>query len=390
MIYRLLSKEVLTSIEQFPSVAILGARQTGKTTLAKSLLLEVTRETLYIDLEDSEDLNRLSNPQLFFTNNQDKCIILDEIQRMPELFPLLRSYIDRYRIPGRFILLGSANPHLLKLTSETLAGRIVYTELTGINILEVSDIFSTEVHWLRGGFPEPLQIEDDDRRNKWHTTFLRTITERDIPLMGLTISTHSVWQCLQFLAYLSGNVLRKSNLTRDLELTHQKLSLILDYLESAYLIRRLMPYYINISKRLVKSPKVYLRDSGLLHSVLSIRSFNDMLGNPICGHSWEGYTIEQIISVLGQKFEYFFYRTQDGTECDLLLCRNSKPLACIEMKITVNPKRTKSLTTAIRDLRTKNNFIIVPHRTDSYQIAYDLMVCDLHGFFNEIKKLASC
>ncbi len=382
MINRILGREILESLHHFPSVALLGARQTGKTTLAKALMPNMEKVTVYIDLEDPANRGILDNIDLYFTANKDKTIILDEVQREPDLFPALRSHIDQQRIPGRFLLLGSANPHLLRLTSETLAGRIVYLELSGISGIELPEYIDMPVHWFRGGFPEPLLIDQDEVRRKWFSSFVVTYTERDAAVLGLKISSRIVMQCLFMIAHSTAGLLNKSSLSGSLGIRQNDLSLILDFLESSFLIRRLQPFYVNIGKRLVKSPKLFLRDSGLIHYLLSIPSFYDLLKNPISGHSWESYVIEQVISILGNRYQYYFYRTQDGAECDLVICTGNTPLSCIEVRYALSPRKTRSLTTAIRDLMTIHNYIIVPNAAQDYLVDRNLRVCTLKDFFS--------
>jgi len=386
MIDRILRKEIIGSLNRFPAVALLGARQTGKTTLAKTLIHDLKKDIFYLDLEDPGNRGIMSNIDLFFSSNEDKTIIIDEVQRDPELFPVLRSYIDRRREPGRFLLLGSANPHLLRLTSESLAGRIVYLELTGLNVLEVSDQADTPIHWFRGGFPEPFLQEQDEIRRQWFSSFIMTYTERDIPLLGLKIANRIVMQCIYMIAHSTANLLNKSSLASALGIRQNDLSTILDFLESSFLIRRLQPFYVNIGKRLVRSPKIFIRDSGLLHYLLDITSFNDLMKHPVLGHAWESYAIEQLISVFEKQYQYYFYRTQDGAECDLVICKSNKPLSCIEIKHALLPGKTKSLTTTIHDLRTRHNFIIVPHVTENYLLDRNLTVCSIKGFFSEFRR----
>ena len=371
----------------FPAVAILGARQVGKTTLAKSLQTKLAGESLYLDMELESDLNRLEHPEIFFEQNRDKCVILDEVQRKPELFPILRGVIDKNRNPGRFILLGSANPHVLKLSSETLAGRISYLELTGLNILETAATIDQNTLWLRGGFPEPLLSEDRSFQKLWFESFLRTFVERDIPLLGLSLSPQLISRCLRMIAHSTGQVLNKSLFVKSLGIRNAVVSKIFDYFENTFIVRQLVPYYVNVKKRLVKSPKLYIRDTGLLHYLLNITDMNSILGHPALGHSWEAFVIEQIISVLNSSFGYYFYRTQDGAECDLVLTKSDRPFACVEVKFTSTPKSTKSLTTAIHDMASENNFVIIPDCSSPYPINSHLTVCSLYQFFELIQKL---
>ncbi len=383
---RNLEKEILKHLEYFPSVVILGARQVGKTTLSKKIIESIKKESLYLDLELDSDINRLSEPEMFLKLNKDKCIIIDEVQRMPSLFPLLRGIIDQDRIPGRFILLGSANTHVLKLSSESLAGRVSYTELTGFTINEISDKYEINDLWFRGGFPEAFLIQDNDIRSIWFNSFIKTITERDLPQLGLKVSSKTVARFVRMLSSNHGGLLNKSNLSNSLGISNAQVNEVLDYLEAIFLIRILEPYHVNIKKRLVKSPKIYIRDSGLMHYLNGIQNTNALLGNQLMGYSWEGFCIEQIIGSLGDKYTYNFFRTQDQAESDLIICQGNKPVYCVEIKLSSNPKRSKRFTSVVNDLQTKNNFIIIPECTSEYPITNQILVTDLVKF---IKRLQS-
>jgi len=381
MIERQLKTRILKLVEHFPAVAILGARQVGKTTLAKMLMSELSKENRYLDLENPADLARLENPLAFFQANQDRCLIIDEIQRKPELFPILRSVIDQHRVPGRLILLGSANPVLIKLSSETLAGRIVYTELTPFHFLEIKKLANITNHWLFGGFPEPFLMTDKNIREEWFNAFIMTYIERDLPLMGLTTSSPSLLRFVTMLSHTHGQILNQSTYAKSLELSVPTIAKYLGYLESAFLIRRLHPFYKQVKKRLVKSPKVYLRDSGLLHHLHKINDYHKLLGHPLIGHSWEGYIIEQIISMLSNRYEYFFYRSQDGAECDLVITEKFNPVACVEIKFAAAPKKTKSITIAVQDIQASKNFVIIPDCSEPYPLDQRIQVCSLEQFF---------
>jgi len=387
MITRLLEKRILHLAKHFPAIAILGPRQVGKTTLAKILQKKLPKECEYLDLENPIDYLKLSNALQYFKLNQNKCIIVDEVQRMPELFPLLRSMIDSNRVPCRFLLLGSASPDLLKQSSETLAGRIVYTELTPFNFFEIKNRVPLISHWMSGGFPDPFLLKDKILKTEWFSSFIMTYIERDLPLLGLKTSSKNVSRLISMIAHSHGQLLNKSTFSKSLETSVPTIRNYLDYLENAFLIRRLYPFYINIKKRLVKTPKIYLRDSGLLHHILRIDDFDVLSGHPVIGHSWEGYIIEQIISICGNKFEYSFYRTQDGSECDLVLSKSNAPLACIEVKYTSVIKKTRSLSTSMHDLKTEHNFLIIPEDTDPFPLSTNITVCNLEYCIFELEKL---
>ncbi|MCF8370455.1 MAG: ATP-binding protein [Bacteroidales bacterium] len=373
---RSLKHEILKHLEYFPSVVILGARQVGKTTLVKMISKSIQRDTLYLDLELDSDINRLSEPEMFFNLNKSKCLIIDEVQRMPHLFPLLPSIIDQDRTAGRFILLGSANTHVLKLSSESLAGRVSYTELTGFLLEEVSDRNQMFDLWFRGMFPEAFQMMENEIRTIWFNSFVRTITERDLPQLGLKISSAIVSRFIRMIASNQGGIVNKRNLSNSLDISNAQVTEILDFFEAIFIIRKLEPYFINIGKRLVKSPKVYIRDSGLVHFMNGLQDMNALMGSQLAGSSWEGFCIEQIIGSLGDKFSYFFYRTQDLAECDLVICKGDKPVVCVEVKLSSTPKRSRSFTQVINDLGTDDNFILIPECATEYPLSENILVTD--------------
>lgn len=383
MIQRKLQSRIIKLLEHFPAIAILGPRQIGKTTLAKSLMDSIKNEVVYLDLELPADVNRLANPQVFFQNNQDRCVIIDEIQRLPDLFPVIRAVIDQKRAPGRFILLGSASPDLLRQSSETLAGRIVYTELTGLLIPEIINHYTSTDLWIKGGFPEPFLMKDPELYSEWYRSFILTYLERDLPLLGLRTDPVILRRLISMLAYNQGMLLNMANLSKSLGVSSPTVSRYVGFLENAFVLRQLQPWHMNIRKRLVKSPKVYLRDSGILHHLLGIESYNALLGHPSLGNSWEGYVIEQVIGSAMPGLSFFFYRTAEGAECDLVISQGINIIACIEIKFSEAPKTSKSLTTAIQDLRSENNFIIIPECPEPYILKENITVCNPVQFIRE-------
>lgn len=382
MIKRKLSNRIIKLLKHFPAVAIIGPRQVGKTTLAKLLQEQLSKKSTYLDLERYEDLAKLDNPSLYFESRYDECIILDEIQKRPEIFPELRSLIDRNRIAGRFLILGSASPDLLKQSSESLAGRISYVELTPFHLGEIdSDKFQTL--WIRGGFPEAFLTDDDELRQEWYHSFITTYIERDLPLLGLKTSSIKLRTFVNMLSGIQGNIINQQMLSRSLGISSTVVARYLDFLENSFLIRRLQPYHINIRKRLVKSPKVYIRDTGILHYLLQLTTNKQLWNNINLGASWESFVVEQITANIKKGFQTWFYRTQDGAECDLVLTIGNKPVTCIETKITSAPKKTKSLTVAIKDLGTDQNFIIVPKCDETYLLSEKIIVCDIFSFISD-------
>lgn len=377
MIERLLVNKVKKLLLQFPAVAILGARQVGKTTLAKYIEIVLSRDVIHLDLEKSIDRSALeNNPELYFEINKEKCIVIDEIQRMPHLFAVLRPSIDEYRIPGRFLLLGSASPHLLKGTSESLAGRIAYTELTTLNALEIPKERSIKDLWLSGGFPEPFLSSDQEYIKEWYNYFLATYFERDLRLLGLQAEPTKLSRLFSMIAHMQGSPFSVNTIAKSIGMDRRTIEKYTQFFISSYMVRCLLPFHINSKKRLVKSPKFYFRDSGLFHCVLNINSVDMLLRHPLIGASWEGFVLEQITTVFDHLTPYF-YRTQAGAECDLVLVSGNEPVACIEAKMSSSPKMTKSLTTAIKDLGTKKNFVVVPVCETPYNLSEKTIVCDL-------------
>ena len=382
MIERQIIPELLDSMSYFPVLGLVGPRQVGKTTLAKYVSDKVGKESIYIDLENPRDIVKLSDPNLFFELNEDKCVILDEIQRQPELFAILRSMVDRNRIPGRFLILGSASPELIRDSSESLAGRIAYEELAPFNLTEIISTGELNHHWVSGGFPNAYLAPSNKLRKKWLQNFIKTYIERDLPMLGLKIDPSVIRKLWTMTAHLHGNLLNLEALGKSLSLSAPTIKRYLSFLEEAFLIRQLHPFSINIKKRLVKSPKIYVRDSGILHNLLGIDDFESLTGNPIIGHSWEGYAIEQIYQLVHHDYDLFFYRTTQGAECDLVLVKSGIPQYGIEIKYTSTPKLTKGNRIAFEDLNTKKNFVITPN-SDDYLITEDIRACSIQTFLGK-------
>jgi len=381
MIRRNIEEELKELLSYFPVLGLVGARQVGKTTLAKEILKDMEKPCLYLDLELPEDFNKLTEPDLFLNQYQDHCIVFDEVQRVPGLFPVLRSLIDQNRKPGRFFLLGSASPALIRDASESLAGRIVYRQLTPLLLKEVESTISFEKHWLRGGFPDSLLAPTDKLSNTWRRSFVQSYVERDLPLLGLNVDPILIRKFWTMLAHFHGNVWNAQNFGKSLGISGPTVNKYLNFMEQAFLIFSLPSYNANVKKRLVKSPKIYVRDSGMLHHLTGIQTLEQLHGNVIIGASWEGYVIEQIKSVLDEDKELCFYRTHEGTECDLLILEGGIPKVAIEIKFTSAPKVSKGFNIAIADLGTSNNFIITPKSAD-YPLSETIRVCSLASFIN--------
>ena len=376
MIERTLITELIEQVSDMPAVAVLGPRQVGKTTLVKILETRLSKKVIYLDLESNQDRNRLQDAELYLSERQNELIVIDEVQRMPELFPLLRSLIDRHRIAQRFILLGSASPELLQKSSESLAGRITYLELQPLHWGEVSSTVSYQQHWLRGGYPEMLLASSDKASNRRMSDFISTYIERDLPLLGLPASSVVIRNLFSMLISVHGNLLNTADLSRSLALSSPTVHSYLDFLENAFIIRRLQPYYININKRLTRSPKLFIRDSGMFHALADISDNEALVGSLLVGSSWEGYVIQQIIAQLSYNIRPYFYRTADGSELDLVLVRGANPVLGIEIKYSNSPKLSRGNYIALQDLGDIPLLVITPSATD-FMMAENVEVCSL-------------
>lgn len=377
-IQRVLLHQLKKYLTVFPAVAILGPRQCGKSTLIKSLDQHFDG-LLYLDMQKESDLNKLSEPEIFFASNADKIICLDKIQLVTKLFSVLRNAIDSNRINGKFILLGSASQELLQHTSESLAGRIGMLHLSPFLINELNYLESFNLHkfWLRGGFPNSYLADNDENSAIWLENYIRTYIERDIPQLGFQIPALQLRRLLTMCAHNQGQQLNLSKLAESLGLTHPTIRRYIDLLEQTFIVRTIPPFEINIKKRLVKSPKVFVRDSGILHQLLAIPNFNSLLGNPVFGSSWEGMVIENII-VNMPSWDYFFYRTATGDEIDLLLKKGNQVIA-IECKASDAPKVTKGFYRSLEVVKPNRTYIIAP-TNDTYQLQENITVIGLENF----------
>ncbi len=375
---------VRENLNVFPAVVILGPRQCGKSTLAK-MLFNDSKDFLYLDLQTMEDQNKLKEPRLFFEANKNATICLDEIQLLPELFSVLRSEIDRDRRPGRFILLGSASRDLVQKTSESLAGRIGMIELTPFTIEEVEkhDPFELNRFWLRGGYPDSYLAHSDNGSILWRENFLKTYVERDIPQLGFQIPPLQIRRLLTMCAHVQGQLLNLSKLGESLGVTYQTIRRYIDLMEQTFIVRTLPPFEKNVKKRLVKSPKIFLRDSGLLHRLLQIDDFNSLLSNPVFGSSWEGLVVENIISSFFD-CKFSFYRSASGEELDLVIEKGAKKIA-IECKASSAPRVEKNFWKAISTVEPDQTYIVAPVPT-SYPIERNVEVCGLPDVINKLRE----
>jgi hypothetical protein len=341
-------KRLNTLLEEFPVVALLGARQVGKTTLARALA-RGRQPSTYFDLEDPADLARLADPTLALDPRRG-LVVIDEFQRRPDLLPVLRVLSDRPRRPARFLLLGSASPELVRGSSETLAGRIAYHELSGFSLAEVNP-GRLGTRWLRGGFPRSFLARTEPASWRWRQQFIRTFLERDLPNLGLRLAADTLQRFWAMLAHHHGQVWNASELGRAFGVADTTVRGYLDVLASAFMVRLLLPWSENLGKRQVKAPKLYLRDSGLLHALLGIRTTDDLERHPKVGASWEGFMLAEIIQRLGaEPRECYFWATHGGAELDLLVARGRRRVG-FEFKRTAAPAVTRSMHVALADLK---------------------------------------
>lgn len=387
MITRMLKNELVHLLQEFPAIALLGPRQVGKTTLAKELTGKENGRFLYFDLENDEDMARMQNAAFIFEQYADSCIVLDEVQREPDLFRQLRPAIDKNRRPGRFILTGSASPALVKGVSESLAGRIAFVELSPINLLEALESgISQAQHWFRGGFPTALTSKTDQAFSRWAEHFIRAYIERDLALLfGINLSEVLIRNFWYMLAANNGGIWTAESYARALGVSSPTIKRYLDFLEGAFMIRQLPAWYINVEKRVVKAPKVYIRDSGLLHELNRIRNSRELPLHLIVGSSWEGYVIEQIYQLKPRHLDMYYYRTHNGAECDLVLVNGLKPLVAIEIKYAVVPSLSKGFYNVLDDLQIKKAFVITPGEKH-YHLDEKTVVSGLQFFLENILK----
>jgi len=385
MFERTLTPILAATLDQFPAVALLGPRQVGKTTLA--LEIGAHRDALYLDLESEQDRAKLAQPELYLGDHLDRLVILDEVHRVPGLFPILRGLIDRARRGGRragqYLLLGSASVDLLKQSGETLAGRIAYLELAPFSVLETATLPADDL-WLRGGFPESLLAADADLSLRWRRNFIRTYLERDIPQFGPRIAAETLRRFWGMLAHHQGGLLNVAQFARNLGVDAKTAAAYLDLLVDLLLVRRLPPWHANLGKRLVKSPKVYVRDSGLVHALLGIADKETLLSHPVVGQSWECHVVENLLTCAAEGVQGYFYRSSGGAEIDLLLAWPQGTLWAVEIKRSLAPRLERGFHDACADLAPARKFVVYPG-TERYRMTADVEALPLDALARELQ-----
>ena len=364
MIYRLAEARISDLLTRFPAVAVLGPRQVGKTTLARRIVEELGAAAVYLDLELPSHRAKLSDPELYFSSQEDRLVVLDEIQRVPGLFEVLRGVIDERRRQGRrhrqFLLLGSASIDLLQQSSETLAGRIAYSELTPLLAEEVATKKRGDRDrlWLRGGFPDSFLAADEAASVEWREEFIGTYLERNIPLLGPRIPAETLRRFWTMLAHEQGTLLNAASVAGAIGVSGQTVGRYLDLMVDLLLVRRLPPWSKNAGKRLVRSPKVYVRDSGLVHALLGLRDLDAVLGHPVTGGSWEGFVIENLLAAAPSGTSACFYRTAVGAEIDLVLDLPPKERWAIEIKRSSAPVLSKGFYLGCGDIKATRRMVV--------------------------------
>jgi uncharacterized protein len=389
MIQRELQTSIQEAMQQFPAVGILGPRQIGKTTLALQIAQAISPEPIYLDLESPADLDRLREPEFYFEEYKDRPIILDEVQRSPEIFATLRGVIDRRRRAGhgvgQFLILGSASLDLLRQSSESLAGRISYATLSGLKPTEITENAFDDL-WLRGGFPNSFLSADNNSSFNWRQVFISTYLERDVPQFGSRIPATTLRQLWTMLAHIQGGLLNLSRLASGLGASVPAVSRYIDLLEDLFLVRKLQPWASNVGKRLVRAPKVYIRDSGLTHNLLKIKDYDDLLGHPAVGGSWEGFVIENLLADLPSWASPHFYRTSAGAEIDLVIEAGNKKVIAIEIKRSLSPSLSKGFLIGCEDVKATHRYFVYAG-TERFRMSKEVTALSLKMMIEELKQL---
>ncbi len=382
MIRRRIIEEIKESLAYFPVVSIIGPRQVGKTTLAKQIIADFQIPSIYLDLERTSDIFKLDNAELFLSQHKDKLVVIDEVQLKKDLYPLLRSLVDETNKPGQFLLLGSASPELIRHSSESLAGRIAYHQLHPIDMIEAPETISQNELWFKGGFPRALLAQNENMVQQWMENFISTYLNRDLLQLGLNASPSVIRSLWSMMAHLNGQLLNATTIGKSLGLSTPTVKKYIDFLEEAFLIKSLHPFFWNMQKRLVKTPKIYLTDTGILHQLIGLTDFINLSGNPIIGSSWESFVINQIIALKRKRIDIYFYRTHHGAEVDLVFTKGLTVVATAEIKYSNSPHLTRGNFYAFEDLKAPMNYVITPS-SDDYLFKESIRICSLKTFISE-------
>ena len=384
MIGRRLQAQLCSLLAEYPAVVLLGPRQVGKTTLA--LEIAEMMDSVYLDLESTADRAKLSDVELYLRDHEDRLVIFDEVHRVPDLFRSLRGLIDRGRRKGkragRFLPLGSASMDLLRQSGETLAGRVAYLELNPFDVLEV-DASARDRLWVRGGFPDSFLASNDGRSLAWRENFIRTYLERDVSQLGPRIPAETLRRFWVMLAHTQGGLLNAATLARGLGVDGKTVAKYLDLMVDLLLVRRLRPWHKNIGKRLVKSPKVYVRDSGITHALLGLGDKEEILGHPVVGPSWEGFVIENLLSVTAERADAGFYRASGGAEIDLVLTFPGQRVWAIEIKRSLDPKPARGFHSGCKDVQPDACFVVYPG-DERFSISRNIEAINVDALAREI------
>jgi predicted AAA+ superfamily ATPase len=378
--------ELLRSLKLNPVTALVGPRQCGKSTLARHVL-QNRKDALFLDLELPSDMRKLTDAELFLQEHAHRLVCIDEVQLRPDLFPLLRALVDKNRKPGRFLILGSASRDLVRQGGETLAGRIHYLELAPFTWTELQNdkgkkSWDFKRHWWRGGFPPAFLAPNDAQSDTWRRDMIQDYLTRDLPSLGFTLPIPLMARFWTMIAHYHGSLLNASKIGQSMDLSHNTVRKYLDILEQTFMVRVLLPLEINLKKRLVKSPKVYLRDSGLLHTLHEIENMTELYGHPMFGASWEGWCVEQVVTALPM-WQPFFYRTSSGEEIDLVLARGQKRLA-FEIKASLTPRLSKGFADTIEALKPERTWVLCPTTDVGYPISSGVRVTGISACLQEL------
>ncbi len=373
---RLQTQLIRRHLSAFPAVAILGARQVGKSTLARKIIASFNN-SVYLDLEDPRDYAKLQEPLAFLEANKDRLICIDEVQRYPDIFAIFRSYLDRNNRPGQLLLLGSASRDLIRQSSESLAGRISFIEISPFVASEIDD---SKRLLVQGGYPESYRL-DTELSFDWRINYIKTFLERDIPQLGIRIPWETLRRFWTMLAHSSGSIINYSTLASSMGISVPTVKHYIDILEGTFIVRRLQPFYTNLKKRLIKSPKIYIRDTGITHCLLGVESYNDLLGHPCHGGSYEAFIIADLLERL-PRYQPSFYRSSGGAEVDLVLEKGNQRYA-IEIKTSPAPKVTQGFYEALKVIRPDQAFIVAPV-DEPFPLKHDVWVHNISTIYQAL------